>query len=1115
LTFKNAFSAGSWTVSVRNIETVHDEILEDLTRSFVYKTPSTLPAVSSGAQNLSSVQILKSHLSPVLVGPNWNALIAAIAEGDSYLNKLAIFLSKQIFKSTAEGKYLDRLAAGDGFERPPNVGLSDEAFRKLAIKIAAEKLTLLSFLQVLEIYYGSEALRANILSISEPYNLLNNDSLSLEIDGKNVVVFFKTNDFSQISAATALEVASVINRALKNAGLDAFAVKQKNNVTGIDAVRIYSGALGLRGRIKVTGGRAQNVLQFPTLIETTQATGTQWQIDNITTLGTLGADRVRFAWIGGTDPSLVSVKEGDYVNVYGSVFNASNRGSFLITTVTTTYFEIQNSISVPQTVVQTAASDVLFFVPTTKTINDNERVSFAAQAGDITDVFLAATTQAVKRAPFEAAYLHSADSLEFAPSIPNCTIKLDSAQLILTSPVPHGLQAGDYFYLVPGDYFYNNGLTSFPDGKHQVVSVLSATELEYAGMVDLDYISVVPQTLYKCFRDDDGLVQIKTTGNHGLSTGDSVLIENATAPIATTSPAHYEYVFPPSGAVLLDWSAATFLQNKDVLFCGGQITAGAAQNYTTVFSQATNTTSAKATMNVSRFKHSATLLPNGRVLVAGGGTAACEIYDPVLNIWINIASMNQSRTAHIAVLLNNGKVLVAGGGHNSAEVFDYLAGTWTVVATPSADRSHAQAVVLGDGRVFVSGGYTTFPTALNTTEIYNYHNDTWTSGPTMSSGRFYHQAINVPHLGPSGHVYITGGSTNGTSNSLNTVDVYNPATNLMSAGPAFTHARYNHGICLDHNGNIVILGGYQNATTAATTSATVFDTLTQTWTAFFSGYNFYTAQSGKLFLLNNRKIFATASDIGASHIVLFDNQVTDSSAGKLNGVFQVEVVNSTTFTYSTLNHIYRNPIADSFLSKDRQTIYPTAVPFAAPVDSEHIGPYIWDPNDGVGITGIKTTITQNIIKNNSYSSISVADASDFPQDGGYLVFNFGLENQIGPIKYNYKASSNLLLIDSSFQFPTDLSSGAQINLLIQKGPYVPVQAYLAGSFYVTDSVSGRISAEQIIDDISAAGASINKTILYPNDVGLGNQGSPESGQKITDNIWVFGSQDDVDKAREE
>ncbi len=97
-------------------------------------------------------------------------------------------------------------------------------------------------------------------------------------------------------------------------------------------------------------------------------------------------------------------------------------------------------------------------------------------------------------------------------------------------------------------------------------------------------------------------------------------------------------------------------------------------------------------LSTARYHHSATLLPNGKVLVAGGfdingSSASAELYDPVNGIWSVTGSLNTSRVSHTATLLPNGMVLVAGGSSDfvataSAELYDSATGTWSITGEP-------------------------------------------------------------------------------------------------------------------------------------------------------------------------------------------------------------------------------------------------------------------------------------------------------------------------------------------------------------------------------------------------------------------------------------------------
>ena len=88
-------------------------------------------------------------------------------------------------------------------------------------------------------------------------------------------------------------------------------------------------------------------------------------------------------------------------------------------------------------------------------------------------------------------------------------------------------------------------------------------------------------------------------------------------------------------------------------------------------------------LGTARSGHTATLLPNGKVLVAGGGTNTAELYNPATGTWSPTGSLGITRSLHTATLLSNGKVLVVGGMQTgnifltSAELYDPVTGTWS------------------------------------------------------------------------------------------------------------------------------------------------------------------------------------------------------------------------------------------------------------------------------------------------------------------------------------------------------------------------------------------------------------------------------------------------------
>src|SRR5438552_11390781 len=117
-------------------------------------------------------------------------------------------------------------------------------------------------------------------------------------------------------------------------------------------------------------------------------------------------------------------------------------------------------------------------------------------------------------------------------------------------------------------------------------------------------------------------------------------------------------------------------------------------------------------LNTARSEHTATLLPNGKVLVAGGqnsfmGLTSAELYDPASGTWSATGSLNTARYSHTATLLPNGKALVAGGRNDnhlsSAELYDPSSGTWSATGCLNNQRELHTAKLLPNGKALVAG----------------------------------------------------------------------------------------------------------------------------------------------------------------------------------------------------------------------------------------------------------------------------------------------------------------------------------------------------------------------------------------------------------------------------
>jgi len=164
----------------------------------------------------------------------------------------------------------------------------------------------------------------------------------------------------------------------------------------------------------------------------------------------------------------------------------------------------------------------------------------------------------------------------------------------------------------------------------------------------------------------------------------------------------------------------------------------------------------------ARRSHTATLLPNGQVLVAGGikGStilASAELYDPASGTWTETGSLADARQLHTATLLPNGKVLVAGGqdssfnGLASAELYDPASGTWTETGSLANARWSHTATLLANGMVLVAGGG--IFEGSDSAELYDPASGTWTETGDLVNVRFVHTAT----LLSNGNVLAAGG----------------------------------------------------------------------------------------------------------------------------------------------------------------------------------------------------------------------------------------------------------------------------------------------------------------------------------------------------------------------
>ena len=181
------------------------------------------------------------------------------------------------------------------------------------------------------------------------------------------------------------------------------------------------------------------------------------------------------------------------------------------------------------------------------------------------------------------------------------------------------------------------------------------------------------------------------------------------------------------------------------------------------FNPAGGTWTVTGSLNTPRAGHTATLLPNGVVLAAGGGAtlASAELYDPAGGSWAATGSLNTPRSDHTATLLPNGMVLVAGGRDSNssfspiatAELYDPASGTWTTVGNLSTARYFHTATLLPNGMVLAAGGVDSLFIASANAELFDPASGSWTATSNLNTARESHTGT----LLPNGMVLAVGG----------------------------------------------------------------------------------------------------------------------------------------------------------------------------------------------------------------------------------------------------------------------------------------------------------------------------------------------------------------------
>ena len=1052
LLFVAPLEAGVWTIQATNIQTpTSDPLGVPNQLSFNSAGAHNMEAVSGGAKNDTAEDIIHKHINPALhtrKNLNWSSLIAGLATGDAYNWSTAQSVFDQLFITSASGIYLDRRNADVNIRRPEGIGMPDDIYRELGIKVTAQQITQNALLQILEIYYGPDSVRAySETAITEPYYLNDGDNLQLLVDEKTLVpITFNQGHFTYIGRAQAIEVAAVITQACRNIRCTAYALAYFDPVASMNRIRIYSGSRGLGSTIRIIGGKAQNSLEFPERLHLYSQPGSLpvWDITHNSEAGT---NRFSCSTSNGLDLSGLQV--GDYVNIFGPEFLESNRGSFSIINVnvstlnTNQYFEVKNINGVNQLgLTQASDNDIRYFRPIKETTIKNAVRLLTIYGNNVeTRITLPVTTQAVGRGPGTGAYG------QVKPSVPITKIERIDGVVTITAP-NHGL-TDTSIVIVEG---VDVSLT--PPFKH----------VGSPGLTDYSYKTIV-SSLTSGIKDNIMQSLLVNLGDQvliggGYTAGPTYSNTCELFKIISTTDINgqiqYSYTRATTGSLpfATAYSRGCNLGDENALVSGGINTSGFLASGA-VFDGATWT--GGYDMASARAGHGLGSIDSNTIIATGGAVSnisslsACEYFDASTKVWSTAPSLNTSRCDHAQVLINQG-VMVVGGrtltgtstypydGANSGNILNSCeilsGGTWIKTGKMVYARFSHVAVVLPDNRVLAVGGY-----GFN---------------PTQS---------NIPDV-------------------IFDIEIYDPNTGLWSICGKLVDPKPTPIVVLHKASNrVYIVSGPSYPVQYLDLTTMQWDVSQATTDISYSGLG--TATDNAILLhgwFEPLRLLIPAAE--------------KTATGKINGYFDVNVVDLNTLTYIT-------DIKDYSVATGNEDDPVGYVLETTALASTIPGPYVYDLN-GPAITQIKTTITKDLYKGHQYTIINVEDASDFPNNSGWLCIGFGTTTQLN-LPYLGKISNTELLANESFVIPDTVLSGASITLLYQKNNWVPETPETVGSFYLTDSASGKNACINTLEGAIASGENVHVITEYPGDRGLGNEGYPASGNyKISDKVGIWG-----------
>jgi len=456
------------------------------------------------------------------LNPNWKALLGALGENDQYLADLIEEVRKQFFVKTAYQNYLDRLGANVQVSRPRFIGMDDPTYKRyIPVKAYQPKQVKLILDSLLDVFFFKEATTAFIDGATEPYLLADGWELQYNVDNYHYEqIRFSTEDFIDITAATANEIVGVINRQARYS----FAISALNNLTDTNSVRLFTNTVGAKGSLCIEGGRADIALQFEGFIANAgNGIDTEWTVTKI-------GDVMTFTHTGGNSPNLAALKLNDVI----IITLMGNIGSFTIESIdlTNSSISFRNMLGITGVFTQSSANDIKFIRPLKSVIYTRPKRAITWETRpDHIIVEMPTSPPVVRRYLKGSAHCNGRTGL-MVNRISNTVLELDNADLWPSS---------GYFTVIPSQTMQTHIITGFEntittktiDGN----LIGNLERYHYTGKSGNQFTGITPalpaltslneSSILTIDRDTDNTITVVTTSPHGLNVKEWAIIRDS------------------------------------------------------------------------------------------------------------------------------------------------------------------------------------------------------------------------------------------------------------------------------------------------------------------------------------------------------------------------------------------------------------------------------------------------------------------------------------------------------------------------------------------------------------------------------------------------------------